>query len=135
MSTTRPVHVAERPRVWLGVFLLATAAIGLLIIRTSGPLVYAPLSGAAVTLCGFLAAKANQAFFGERTEHVATRQRLWAGVLLGITAVVAAFEVVDGESVLYGAFLGLFVALPITTACLLAAKVNQVMVSPGRRNV
>lgn len=135
MAPTRSAHLAERSRVWIGVFLLTTGAIGLLIVRSTGALVYAPLSGAAVTLCGFLAAKANQVFFGERTEHVATFQRLWVGVLLGITTVVAAFEMADGGSVLYGAFLGLFVALPITTVLLLAAKANQLLVSRGRRNV
>ncbi|MCL7416742.1 MAG: hypothetical protein M8354_02730 [Halalkalicoccus sp.] len=135
MSKDRPAHIAERPRLWIGVFLLTTGAIGLLIVRTSGALVYAPLTGAIVTLCGFLAAIANQVFFGERTEHVATFQRLWAGVLLGITTVVGAFEVADGGSVLYGAFLGLVVALPVSVALLLAAKANQVLVSRGRRNV
>lgn len=117
--------------------LLATAAVALSIVVTDPELetlVYAPLTGAIVTLCGFLAAKANQVFFGDRTEHVATFQRLWAGVLLGITTVVAAFEVADGESVLYGAFLGLFVALPVSVAFLLAAKANQWLVQ-GRRNV
>lgn len=129
MPTTRPAHIAERPRIWIGVFLLTTAAVGLLTVRTPGDLVYAPLIGAIVTLFGFLAAIANQVFFGERTEHVATHQRLWAGVLLGITTVVAAFEVADGGSVLYGAFLGLFVALPVSIALLLAAKANQLLVS------
>ncbi|KYH27579.1 hypothetical protein HAPAU_02470 [Halalkalicoccus paucihalophilus] len=59
----------------------------------------------------------------DRPDHVVTHQHLWAGVLLGITPVVAAFEVADGGSVLYGAFLGLLVALPITT----------VLLSPRRR--
>lgn len=137
VSTTRPTHVAERPRIWVGVLLLVTAAVALSIAVTDPrleTLVYAPLVGAAVTLFGLLAAKANQVFFGDRTDHVATHQRLWAGVLLGITTVIAAVEVAGGESVLYGAFLGLFVALPITTACLLAAKLNQWLVQ-GRRNV
>lgn len=118
--------------------MFTTAAVALLIAVTDPrleTLVYAPLTGAAVTLYGFLAAKANQVFFGERTEHVATHQRLWVVVLLGITTVVGTFEIANGGSVLYGAFLGSFVALPVRVALLLAAKANQVLIFRGRRNV
>lgn len=77
MSTGRGSHIAERPRPWVALFLVATAAIGLLIATTDPTdLVYAPLSGALVTLSAFLAAKGNQVFFGERTDHPSTWQRL-----------------------------------------------------------
>lgn len=138
MSNDRSVHVAERPRIWIAAFLLTTVTVAPLIAVTDPgleTLLYAPLIGAIVALCGFLAAMANQVFFGERTEHVATHQRLWAGVLLGITGVVAMFEIADGESMLYGAFLGLFVALPVSVALLLAAKANQLLTTQGRRKV
>lgn len=128
MPTTQPTHISERPRVWPAVFLFVTAAFGLLIAAADpADLVYAPLGGAAVTLYTFLAAKGNQVFFGERTDHPSTWQRLWAGVVLTITALIAAVEVAAGGSLLGGAFVGLFVAVPVSILLLLAAKANQVL--------
>ncbi len=128
MATGQGPHIAERPRPWLALFLLATAAIGLPISLTDPTdLVYAPLSGAALTLSAFLAAKGNQVFFTKRTDHPSTWQRLWVGVLLTITAVVAAFEIVGGGSLLSGALLGLFVAVPVSVLLLLAAKANRAL--------
>ena len=130
MSVARSTHIAERPRVWVAVFVLTTTAIGLLIVATEPalePLVYAPLSAAAVTLYGFLAAKGNQVFFGERTDHLVTWQRFWVGVLLVTTITITVAGVTTGQPLLAAALSGLFVALPVSAVCLLAAKANQVL--------